>query len=78
MKTILQNWSLIRLIRIIFGVLAVVQGMMVNDMGFKMAGTLLLLTAVANIGCCGGSCSVNLRQPKEQKEVVYEEVETTR
>ena len=38
---------------------------------------LLLLTAIANIRCCGGnSCATNLSNRKKEKEIEYEELDS--
>lgn len=76
MKTLLQNWNLMRFVRLVFGVLSIVQGFMVHDIALKIAGVLLSITAIVNVGCCGSSCAINIRKPVKQKEVRFEEVET--
>lgn len=77
MKTLVSNWNIARIIRLLLGVAAIAQGATTNEYILSIAGVLILLMALLNIGCCGTSgCSI---QPKKSgnnnaNEVIYEEV----
>ena len=77
MKTLVNNWNIVRIIRLALGVAAIAQGVTTNEYILTIAGVLILFMALLNIGCCGASgCSI---QPKKNetnnaKEVIYEEV----
>lgn len=76
MKTILEGWNFIRILRLVLGVGILVQGITARDgvsifLGFALGGM-----AVANIGCCGaGGCAVNSSSTMTKTEdIQYEEV----
>jgi hypothetical protein len=72
-KAIFTNWTLMRLLRLVVGIFAIVQAFETRDMSVAIIGILLAAMAVANIGCCGAACGVPRRNESE-KEVTYEEV----
>lgn len=78
-KTITQNWSLMRLIRLLLGVMIIVQSVGIKDYLFGSIGLLFAVMALLNIGCCStGVCSTNIYSDKStndsKKETTYEEV----
>ena len=65
MKMILEQWSFIRLIRLILGLSILIEGIFQKDPLRIIFGSLFSGLALANIGCCGTSvCSVNLKSSK--------------
>lgn len=76
MRTILQGWNVMRIVRLVLGVAILVQGTIAKDTLQIVLGLALGGLAVANIGCCGvGGCTVNTRSTSPQtEEIVYEEV----
>lgn len=77
MNAILNNWSVIRGLRLIIGIIALVQSVIQKDITLGILAGFLLLTAIANIGCCGGnSCATNLSNRKKEKEIEYEELDS--
>lgn len=79
MKTLLNNWSVFRTIRLLIGIAVVVKGAIDGEVFFALAGGLVALMALANIGCCGsGGCAIPNSSPKadlnKQNNVSYEEV----
>ncbi len=76
MKTILQGWNVMRVVKLVLGVAILVQGITVKDTLQIVLGLALCVLAVANIGCCGvGRCTVNTRSTSKQtEEIAYEEV----
>jgi hypothetical protein len=80
MMTILtRGWNVMRVIRLVLGLIILVQGIMARDAMYGFFGVFLTFLALVNVGCCGvGGCSVpsvSSRQNKN-KEIDYEEVGT--
>lgn len=78
-KTIIQNWNLMRFIRLLLGVMIIVQSINNKDYLFAFIGLLFAGMALANIGCCGSAgCSTNSYSNKKNtnsiNETTYEEV----
>jgi hypothetical protein len=78
MKKILSNWNFMRALRLILGVIILVQGFEAKEWMYAFAGILLSGMAIANIGCCGvGGCNVPSRNSNKeliQKDITYEEI----
>lgn len=75
MKTILQNWNVMRGFRLLLGIVALVQAVMQHDMTVGLLGGFLLVTALANVGCCGSTgCAVKV-QKNTDKKIAYEELD---
>ena len=78
MKYILSNWNFMRALRLILGVIIIVQGLQQKEFMYAFAGVLLSGMAIANIGCCGvGGCNVHTRKTDKElinKEITYEEI----
>ncbi len=76
MKTILQNWNFMRILRLVLGAAILVQGIVARDAISIILGVAFAGMAVANVGCCGtGSCAISPRIPKNKTEDIhYEEV----
>lgn len=59
MKTLLlTDWNLIRVVRLVFGGMAVTAGFTKGDVLAGAVGALLLYQAIWNVGCCGGACAI--------------------
>lgn len=67
-----------RALRLILGVIIIVQGVQEKEFMYAFAGVLLSGMAIANIGCCGvGGCNVPTRKTDPElikKEITYEEI----
>ena len=75
-KTLLSNWSIMRGLRLVMGLIALVQSIIQKDVTLGIIAGFLLLTAIANVGCCGSrGCTVDYSKPKKESEVVYEELD---
>ena len=75
-KTLLNNWSIMRGLRLVIGLIALVQSVFQKDMTLGIIAGFLLLTAIANAGCCGSNgCAVNFSNRKKDKEIEYEELD---
>lgn len=76
MEAILKNWSIMRGLRLVLGVIAIVQAVVQKDMTLGVIAGFLLLTAIVNVGCCGSNgCAVNYSRRKKEREKVYEELD---
>lgn len=76
MKNYLRNWNFMRIIRLLLGVVIIVQGFQSNDWIFVGLGALFTLMPLLNIGCCGTS-ACNIPNPKNKnkaEDVIYQEV----
>jgi hypothetical protein len=63
-----------RALRVIMGIIAAGQAVIIHDWILGLAGALLLVMGVFNIGCCGvNGCGVTYRQ-KETAQQDFEEV----
>jgi len=75
LAVLFNQWNLMRIVRLILAVFIATQAVQNRD-GFAGVIAIFLLFQVAtNTGCCGANgCSTNLQSPKDEKELVYEEV----
>jgi hypothetical protein len=83
MKTLASNWNLFRVIRLLLGIAVIVKGAAGGEVVFAIAGGLVALMALANIGCCGSNgCAVPISSQKvagtKQNDITYEEVDRTK
>lgn len=77
MKTkLLNNWNVVRWVRLLFGIGAIITGLWQKEYLAMIAGSFLMITALSNTGCCGSSgCAPQVNRKKEDpKEIIYEEV----
>lgn len=77
MKAILNNWTIVRGLRLLIGLIALIQSVNQKDTTLGILGFFVLFTTVANVGCCGRNvCALNFRNLKKQKEATYEELDS--
>jgi hypothetical protein len=76
MKTILQGWHFMRILRLVLAVGILAQGIIAKDTVTILLGVVFGGMAIANIGCCGpAGCAVNQRSTNSKTEdIQYEEV----
>jgi hypothetical protein len=76
MKTILQGWNFVRILRLALAIIILVQGIMASEAVAIILGVVFGGMALANIGCCSaGGCVVNQRSTNDRsKSIEYEEV----
>ena len=78
LKSYLNNWTLMRLIRTVLSVLIIIQAISIHDIAMSLVGIVLLGMALANIGCCGsGGCATPAYKKggmKKEEFISYEEV----
>jgi hypothetical protein len=76
----LRNWSLIRIIRLLFGVLGLTAFLMSHDAIFLLIALVLLLQALFNSSCGIGGCGypMNKKQiqtrPHDIAHTTFEEI----
>jgi hypothetical protein len=77
MRSILQGWNFMRILRLVLGMIILVQGIMIKDIPSAILGFILGGMAVANVGCCGtNGCAVNpVRPVKNKVKIEHEELD---
>lgn len=72
------SWNWIRIIRLVFGGIALAQGIVTHNNILSAIGVLLLFQGAFNVGCCGSACAIPQKKstsPKKSiEEVEFEEV----
>ena len=62
--TILQNWTIVRFLRLLIGIGIMVQAVVLHDLLLGAAGLLFGGMALLNAGCCGTAvCAAPARKP---------------
>jgi len=78
MRNLLQGWHFARLLRLVLGSIIIWNAVTAGDWPIAIIGTLLVLTAVGNVGCCGISrAQGNLKESVKTgltEDIEYEEV----
>ena len=77
MKNYLSNWNFMRIIRLVLGIIVVIQGVEARQWMLVAMGGLFTLMPLFNIGCCstdGCSTAYRARKNTETKDITYEEV----
>lgn len=78
MNTLLQNWNFMRGLRLLLGVIVLIQSIVTKDILMIGMSAFLIATSVFNIGCCSsGGCGVNSIKRKSKntiEDVDFEEV----
>ena len=74
----IKSWGYMRILRLIIGVIAIVQAIITADIIIGLMGIIIGGMAFFNTGCCSTSgCDVNYKKDTKQiKDVEYEEVVT--
>lgn len=68
MNRILKNWNLIRIIRLLLGIIITIYSISSKEYVFLILGGLLSFQAIINASCCGaGGCHPD----NKQKENIY-------
>ena len=78
MNTLLQNWTFMRGLRLLLGVIVLIQSIVTKDIVMDGMSAFLIATSVFNFGCCGsGGCGVNSDKSKNKntlEDIEFEEV----
>ncbi|MBK8671470.1 MAG: hypothetical protein IPN93_00315 [Bacteroidetes bacterium] len=76
MRKYLKGWDFMRVIRLMMGIIIIIQG--VNSMQWNVIflGGLFSLLPILNIGCCSsaGCASSKINKDETNKTLIYEEV----
>lgn len=78
----MHNWNFFRVIRLILGIMIIVQSIQFREYWFALVGLLFAGMAVFGMGCAGGACAAPPMKRSTQKDedstqkntIVYEEV----
>jgi hypothetical protein len=76
-RTFLRGWDLMRIFRMVMGVIALGQAFYTKEFLIGAAGAFLVFMALANFVCCGvNGCGIRQvnRQAKENEEVSFDVV----
>lgn len=77
-QLIFKNWTGLRFIRLVLGIIIIVQGAVGKNAPFVIAGILFTTMALFNAGCCaGGQCASgnsNTNKTANTNKIEYEEV----
>lgn len=79
MTTLLQNWTIMRVLRLIIGGSFLFMGIQERDTMQGIVGGFFLFQALTNMGCCGnGACAAPTRFDAPLKTItnnaIYEEI----
>ncbi|MCF8429774.1 MAG: hypothetical protein K9G64_06545 [Bacteroidia bacterium] len=78
-QTLLTGWNFMRGLRLVLGVIFLMQAIEMRDMITGLIATFFLFQAVTNTGCCGSNgCAVpiNKTNVNDIQDVAFEEVKT--
>ena len=79
MKSLLIGWNVMRVVRLLIGLAALVQGIIQKEGLLLAAGGWILFGAIFNVGCCGpNGCAVPTSTKKTNKETDYEELDASK
>jgi len=76
-QQLLSGWHLMRIMRLVFGLLFIVQAIMMKDALVGLMAAFFLYQAVTNTGCCGESCAPmydNNHKKSGITDITFEEV----
>jgi hypothetical protein len=80
LKTITSGWNFFRVARLLLGIAALVQAVMLREWPLALAGLFIACMALANTGCGIGGCaprtSVVSNNVNTNKEITYEELDS--
>lgn len=76
-QTLFSGWHFMRWLRLVLGIVFMVQAIQMHDTMVGIIAGFFLVTAITNIGCCGAaSCAAPKINAKENspEEISYEEI----
>lgn len=77
MKNYLRGWNFMRIIRLVLGIVIIVQGIQAQQWMLVALGGLFTLMPLFNIGCCcAAECNTtySTSKAKNTEDITYEEV----
>lgn len=75
-EIVFSDWNAMRILRLIIGVLILIQGINMNEWIMIILSSTIMLQAIFNTGCCSsGSCYNNTKTDiKISDEIKFEEI----
>jgi hypothetical protein len=75
-QAILTNWTFFRVVRLLIGIIIIIQAISTKDISIGFVGILFTLMPMFNIGCCGtGGCSIKpIKNTDTPKNITFEEI----
>jgi len=76
-QRIFADWHLMRWLRLLFGIIFIVQAVQMKDLLVGLIAGFFLVTALTNTGCCGSrSCATPRvrKQEEEPENISYDEI----
>ncbi len=77
-QLIFSNWTAMRFLRLVMGIIIIVQGIAAKDVLFSIAGLLFTTMALFNAGCCAAGTCYTAKNKNDNnsavKNIEYEEV----
>ena len=76
-QTLFTGWHFMRWLRLVLGIVFLVQAIQMHDTVIGVIAGFFLVTAITNIGCCGaGRCATPTQKNTEDsvEEITYEEI----
>lgn len=72
-----SNWNIFRVIRLLLGLMIVIQSIQFKEYWFVLVGGLFAVLALLDMGCVAGNCAAPTYRNTTQKpeEITYEEVD---
>jgi hypothetical protein len=76
LNTLTSNWNFFRIIRLILGLIILIQGIVILDTISILLGVVFIGLALFSAGCAGGACytPMNRSQKNSSENIEYEEV----
>ena len=73
---LLKNWSFFRLLRLLLGIMIVIQAIEIRDVFLGLLGGVFSFMPLFNMGCCSvNACSVSkVKSTNDKTDIDYEEV----
>jgi hypothetical protein len=73
---LLKNWSFFRLLRLLVGIMIVIQAIEIRDVILVLLGGVFCFMPLFNIGCCSvNTCFVSkVKSTNDKTDIDYEEV----
>ncbi len=72
---LLNNWNIVRAIRLAISIFIVVQAIQLHDVLFGLFGCFFLYQALTNTGCCAtAGCAPTIHKKDSNDEIEFSEV----
>lgn len=77
MHSIFSGWNIMRLLRLVAGIIATIQAFQQSIWPLGITGIFVMLLAIVNLGCCGNAvCGTKYKNTNNKtEEIVYEELD---